>query len=99
MAEGSVHTLRESETRALLINPMLHAAQWKLDDRTQVRFEVPVDGYDPEPWSGITDYCLYLPSGSVLSVVEAKRTSRNAREGEEQLRLYVAEIAKKQAFA
>jgi type I restriction enzyme R subunit len=91
--------LRESETRALLINPQLVAAQWKLSDRTQVRFEVPVEGYDPTPWNGFTDFCLYDPAGYVLAVVEAKRTARNPREGEEQLRHYVTEIANKQPFA
>lgn len=83
----------------MLINPLLVNAEWKLSDRTQVGFEIPVDGYDPKPWNGITDYCLYSPDGKVLAVVEAKRTSRSPREGEEQLRHYVAEIAKKQDFA
>src|SRR6266480_2052996 len=91
--------LTESQTRALLINPLLVNAEWKLSDRTQVGFEISVDGYDAEPWNGITDYCLYRPSGPILSVVEAKRTSRNPRDGEEQLRLYVTEIARKQDFA
>ena len=77
----------------------MRAADWKLNDRTQVRLEVPVDGYDAEPWNGVTDYCLYDASGDVLAVVEAKRCSRNAREADEQLRDYVTEIAKKQAFA
>ena len=31
--------LRESATRQVLIHPLLLAAGWKLDDRTQVRFE------------------------------------------------------------
>jgi type I restriction enzyme R subunit len=92
-------TLNEAQTRALQIDPQLRAADWKLNDRTQVRLEVPVDGYDAEPWNGITDYCLYDASGNVLAVVEAKRCSRNAREADEQLRHYVTEIAKKQAFA
>jgi hypothetical protein len=73
-------TFNEAQTRALQIEPQLRAADWKL---TQVRLEVPVDGYDSEPWNGITDYCLYDASGSVLAVVEAKRCSRNAREADE----------------
>src|SRR2546425_1602031 len=89
----------EAQTRALQIDPQLRAADWKLKDRTQVRLEVPVDGYDSEPWNGVTDYCLYDASGNVLAVVEAKRCSRNAREADEQLRHYVTEIAKKQLFA
>ena len=91
--------LNESQTRALLINPLLVKAEWKLNDHTQVGFEIPVEGYDPKPWNGITDFCLYRPSGPSLSVVEAKRTSRNPRDGEEQLRQYVTEIARKQDFA
>jgi type I restriction enzyme R subunit len=92
-------TLNEARTRALHIDPQLRAADWRLNDRTQVQFEVPVDGYDAEPWNGVTDYCLYDASGNVLAVVEAKRCSRNAREADEQLRHYVTEIAKKQPFA
>jgi type I restriction enzyme R subunit len=91
--------LNESATRSSLINPQLTTAGWKLSDRTKVRFEVPVVGYDPTPWNGFTDYCLYDGSGAVLAVVEAKRTSRDPRGGEEQLRQYVAEIARNQSFA
>jgi len=91
--------LKESQTRWRMINPQLEAAGWKLSDHTQVRLEVPVEAYDPEPWNGYTDFCLYASDGSVLAVVEAKRTARNPREGEEQLRHYVTEIAKKQTFS
>ena len=55
-----------------------------------------MQGYDPTPWNGFTDFCLYRPDGTILAVVEAKRTARNAREGEEQLRQYVTEISGKQ---
>ena len=95
----SVVKLNESQTRSLLINPLLANADWKLSDRSQVGFEIPVAGYDPQPWNGITDYCLYHPTGLVLGVVEAKRTSRGPREGEEQLRQYVSELAGQQDFA
>ncbi len=57
-----------------------------------------MDGYDAEPWNGVTDYCLYDASGEVLAVIEAKRTCRSPREGEEQLRHYITEIAKRQVF-
>ena len=72
----------ESQTRALLIDPLLREAGWRLDDKTQVGIEIPVDGYDKEPWNGITDYCLFDPTGDVLAVVEAKRSSRNPREAD-----------------
>jgi len=88
--------LNEARTRASLINPQLEKAGWKLSDHLQIQFEVPVQGYDPTPWNGFTDFCLYHPDGTVLAVIEAKRTARNAREGEEQLRQYVKEISAKQ---
>lgn len=91
--------LNEALTRIRLIDPQLRQAEWRLDDKTQVRREIPVDGYDAEPWNGVTDYCLYEPGGQVLAVVEAKRCMRNPREADEQLRHYVTEIAKRQSFA
>src|ERR1039458_44778 len=71
----------------------------KLDDRSLVRFEIPVDGYDPEPGKGIADYCLYDHAANVLAVNEAKRCSRSPRNADEQLRHYVTEIAKRQSYA
>jgi type I restriction enzyme R subunit len=90
--------INEATTRNHHIDPELVRAGWNLSDRTQVRLEVPVDGYDATPWNGVTDYCLYEAGGQVIAVIEAKRTSRNPREGEEQLRHYVDEIAKRQPF-
>ncbi len=92
-------SLNEGQARYILIDPALRVAGWKLDDRTQVGFEVPVDGYDAEPWNGVTDYVLHDPSGNILAVVEAKRCSRNPREADEQLRHYVTEISKHQSYA
>ena len=91
--------LNEAQTRTLQIDPQLRSADWRLNDRSQVRLEVPVDGYDAEPWNGVTDYCLYDARGDVLAVVEAKRCTRHPREADEQLRHYVTEIAKNQSFA
>lgn len=90
--------LNEAQARYVLIDPALEKVGWKLHDRTQVGLEVPVDGYDAEPWNGVTDYCLYGPSGEVIAVVEAKRTCRSPREAEEQLRHYLTEIGKRQGL-
>lgn len=76
---------------------MLVKAGWNLSDRTQVWFEVPVEGYDASPQSGITDYCLYRANGEVLAVIEAKKTKRDARVGKEQVLQYVTRIEKKQS--
>ena len=56
-----------------MIDPALTKAGWNLGNRSQVRFEIPVDGEDAEPWNGVTDYSLYLPNGEIIAVVEAKR--------------------------
>jgi type I restriction enzyme R subunit len=90
--------LNEAQTRYKLIDPMLVGAGWNLSDRTQVWLEVPVEGYDASPQSGITDYCLYRTNGEVLAVIEAKKTSRDARVGKEQVLQYVTRIEKKQTF-
>jgi type I site-specific restriction endonuclease len=51
----SASTLNETQARYVIIDPALRDAGWNLDDRTQVEFEIPVDGYDAEPWNGVTD--------------------------------------------
>jgi type I restriction enzyme, R subunit len=90
--------LSEADTRTNLIDPLLRKAFWSHADHTQVGIEIPVQGYDPTPWQGITDYCLYGESGDVLAIVEAKRCSRDARDGEEQLRQYISEVLRQQSF-
>jgi type I restriction enzyme, R subunit len=91
-------TFNESETRYNLIDPMLIKAGWNLSDRTSVSFEVPVEGYDASPQSGVTDYCLFRTNGEVLAVIEAKKTKRDARVGKEQVLQYVSKIEKRQSF-
>ncbi|MEG4939102.1 DEAD/DEAH box helicase family protein [Microcoleus sp. F4-D5] len=88
----------EANTRKELIDKALQTAGWNLDAPNQVGIEIPVDGYDAEPWNGVTDYCLYQPNGEVIAVVEAKRQSRDPRVAEQQVRHYVTEIEKRQSF-
>ena len=92
------YRVSEEQTRLNLIDPQLEKAGWNLSDRTQVGLEIPVSGYDSRPEEGITDYCLYRSDGEVLAVVEAKRTSRDARVGKQQVLQYVTAIEKKQTF-
>ena len=85
--------ISETATRAKLIDPLPMAAGWNLKDRTQVDFEIPVDGYAKEPleWN---HRLLLIPSiGEVLAVVEAKKTFRHRREGQEQLRIYLDKVS------
>jgi hypothetical protein len=88
----------EARTRKEKIDPALLKAGWNLRDLTQVGIEIPVDGYDAEPWNGITDYCLYRPNGEVLAVVEAKKQVRDPNVAREQARHYITEIAQNQSF-
>jgi type I restriction enzyme R subunit len=88
----------EANTRKEIIDKALEKADWNLKDSNQVGIEIPVDGYDAAPWNGVTDYCLYLPNGEVIAVVEAKRQSRDPRVAEQQVRHYVTQIEKHQSF-
>ncbi len=90
--------ISEDQTRKQLIDPQLEKAGWTLRDHSRVKIEIPVDGYDAEPWNGVTDYCLYRENGEVLAVVEAKKTAVDVRLAEAQLTHYVTEIEKHQSF-
>ena len=90
--------ISEQATRKEMIDPQLEKAGWYLRDHSKVKIEIPVDGYDAEPWNGVSDYCLYRENGEVLAVVEAKRTTHDARLAEAQLTHYVTEIEKHQSF-
>ena len=90
--------ISEQETRYSIIDPLIKKAEWNLSDHTQVGFEIPVQNYDKTRVTGFTDYCLYRSNGEVLAVVEAKKTSRDPRVGQQQVLDYVTEIEKKQSF-
>lgn len=92
------HQISEDATRKQMIDPQLEKAGWYLRDHSRVKIEIPIDGYDAEPWNGVSDYCLYRENGEVLAVVEAKRTSVDVRLAEAQLTYYVTEIEKHQSF-
>ena len=98
----------EQDTRSRIIDRQLEQAGWRLDDRTQIRREVLAAHAVAEPKppeykagaeGGITDNCMYDSDGTVLAVNECKRTCRSAREGEEQLRLYVKTIGAQQGYS
>jgi len=90
--------ISEELTRKEMIDPQLEQAGWYLRDHAKVKIEIPVDGYDAEPWNGVSDYTLYRENGEVLAVVEAKKTSVDVRLAEAQLTHYVNEIEKHQSF-
>jgi type I site-specific restriction endonuclease len=88
-AKNIVMSRNEANTRKKFIDRALQTAGWNLEDPNQVGIEIPVDGYDAEPWNGVTDYCLYQPNGEAIAVVEAKRQSRDPRVAEQQVRHFL----------
>lgn len=69
------YDLNEATTRYAIIDPILTALGWKLDDPNQCRFEE-WRGRRRENASGQTDYTLYK-HGKPLVVIEAKSLSKN----------------------
>src|SRR5436305_14771120 len=85
-------TPSEARTKQEQLDPALSKDGWNLADSAQVGIEIPVDGYDAQPWNGITDYCLYRDNGEVLAVVEAKKQLRDPNVAREQARHYITEL-------
>ena len=91
----------EKLTRKEIIDNRLKQAGWNVTDRTQVieEFFIPVDGNEVnEPMASygvqISDYVLLGKDGKPLAVVEAKKSSVDARIGEEQAKQYAYNIQK-----
>lgn len=76
----------EAETRRDLIDLSLHEAGWELAD-TRDR-EWPVTGIPSPSGHGKVDYVLWGDDGGPLAVVEAKRTTKSAKEGRLQAEIY-----------
>ena len=68
--------ISEGRTRKEMIDPQLEHADWYLRDHSKVQIEIPVDGYDAEPWNGVSDCCLYRENGENFAIVEPKKTAR-----------------------
>ena len=95
----SEERMRGEHAHKEMIDPQLETAGWYLRDYSKVKIEIPVDGYDAEPWNGVSDYCpCGRENGEVLAVVEARRTSTDLHLAEAQLTYYVTEIEKHQSF-
>ena len=80
------HNYSEAETRDYFIDLLLKEAGWALDK--QHDREYPVTGMPNEKGEGFVDYVLWGDDGKPLGLVEAKRTKRDARVGQQQARLY-----------
>ena len=80
------HNYSEAETRDYFIDLLLKEAGWPLDKK-QDR-EYPVSGMPNNYGEGRIDYVLWGDDGKPLALVEAKRTKRDARVGQQQAKLY-----------
>lgn len=93
----------EAQTRQQIIDERLKKAGWNVNDPSQVTAELDIWVGLPEgvkepmhEFQGhqFADYVLLGPDGYPLAVVEAKKTAKDARIGQEQARQYALNIAK-----
>ena len=89
-----VSDISEFETRKQFIDLDLKIAGW---DSTNIREEVEVKGMPNTQEKGHVDYVLYGENGKPLAVVEAKRTSKDAKIGQQQAKLYTDCLEKEYA--
>lgn len=85
-ATPDTHDYDEAQTRDLYIDLLLKEAGWKLDQARDREYEV--QGMPNNQGVGYVDYVLWGDDGQPLAVVEAKRTRRDARVGQQQAKLY-----------
>ena len=89
-----VSDISEFETRKQFIDLDLKIAGW---DSTNIREEVEVKGMPNTQETGHVDYVLYGENGKPLAVVEAKRTSKDSKIGQQQAKLYADCLEKEYA--
>ena len=85
-AQPDTHDYSEVETRDYFIDLLLKEAGWPLDQARDREFEV--GGMPNVQGKGFVDYVLWGDDGKPLGLVEAKRTRRDARVGQQQAKLY-----------
>ena len=80
------HDYSEAETRDYFIDLLLKEAGWPLAEARDREFEVA--GMPNAQGKGFVDYVLWGDDGKPLALVEAKRTRRDPRAGQQQAKLY-----------
>ena len=85
-AQPDTHDYSEAETRDYFIDLLLKEAGWPLDQPRDREFEVA--GMPNNQGKGFVDYVLWGDDGKPLGLVEAKRTRRDPRVGQQQAKLY-----------
>jgi type I restriction enzyme R subunit len=85
-AQPDTHDYSEAETRDYFIDLLLKEAGWPLDQARDREWEVA--GMPNSQAKGFVDYVLWGDDGKPLGLVEAKRTRRDGRAGQQQAKLY-----------
>jgi type I restriction enzyme R subunit len=85
-AAADPHDYREAETRDLFIDLLLREAGF--DPKAPGTEEVRVTGMPNTPGEGFVDYVLRGDDGKPLALIEAKRTRKDPRIGQQQAKLY-----------
>jgi type I restriction enzyme R subunit len=85
-AQPDTHDYSETETRDYFIDLLLKETGWPLDQPRDREFEVA--GMPNGQGKGYVDYLLWGDDGKPLGLVEAKRTRRDPRVGQQQAKLY-----------
>jgi type I restriction enzyme R subunit len=80
------HDYTEAETRHFLIDLELKRAGWALDQKRDKEFEV--TGMPNASGKGYVDDVLWGDDGKPLGIVESKKSSVDARVGQQQAKLY-----------
>lgn len=90
VGEPDTHDYSEAETRDYFIDLLLKEAGWPLDQARDREFEVSGMPTTSSGGSGqgFVDYVLWGDDGKPLGLVEAKRTRRDPRVGQQQAKLY-----------
>jgi type I restriction enzyme R subunit len=84
---GDTHDYDEATTRDTFIDLLLSEAGWTFK-RPGHDTEFPVVGMPNQPGQGFVDYVLWGDDGKPLGLVEAKRTRKDPRVGQQQAKLY-----------
>ncbi|MDA9424633.1 DEAD/DEAH box helicase family protein [Bradyrhizobium sp. CCBAU 53380] len=85
-AKPDRHDYNEAETRDRYIDLLLREAGWALESPDDTEFRV--EGMPNNEGIGFVDYVLWGADGKPLGLVEAKRTRKDARVGQQQAKLY-----------
>ncbi|MET3646292.1 DEAD/DEAH box helicase family protein [Phyllobacterium ifriqiyense] len=85
--EADIHDYNEAATRDAFIDILLAEVGWTFSQPGRDT-EYPIKGMPNNTGDGFVDYVLWGDDGRPLAIIEAKRTKRDPRVGQQQAKLY-----------